>query len=121
MASMTTTEMLVGVLVIAAVVIVPLVISQVLADRKQRRSIIRLRTRACPHCHVTYGVEAVIRIASSLWNPAPGYRVSQLDLPNPSYFATCSQCAQETEHREDGRVFELPAEGVLSRTIIFPV
>lgn len=118
---MTITEIVIGVVVIAAVVIVPLVISQVLAARKRRRAIAHLRTLACQHCHVAYGIEAAVRVASSLWNPAPGYRVSQLDLPDPSYFATCSRCAQETEHREDGRVFELPAQGVASRTIIFPV
>jgi len=107
--------------VIAAVVIVPLVIIQVLADRRQRQAIAHVRTLACPHCRRTYGTEAIIRVASSLWNPAPGFKVSQLDLPDPSYFATCPACPQETEYYEDGRVFRLPAEGVRSRTIMFTV
>lgn len=121
-ASMTITEIVIVFLVVAAVVVVPLVLNQVLADRRHRRAIshFQAETVVCPHCHATYGAATTVCIASSLWNPTTGFHVSQLDLPDFSYFATCSRCARETEHREDGRVFELPAE-IQSRTIVFPV
>ena len=96
---------------IAAVVVVPLVVIQVLGERKRARVIAHLRTLACPRCHSTYGETTVIRVSRRSWDPAPGYYVAQLDLPDPSYFVTCPGCAEELEYYGDGRLFELPDEG----------
>src|SRR6185369_1574999 len=116
---MTLTETVLVIIGIVVVVVVPLAISIVLSQRRRQHQVGNLRVLVCPHCGVVYGTQAAIRIATSLWNPAPGYSVWRLHLPNPSFFVKCSNCSEETEHQADGRVFELPSKGVRGRTILF--
>jgi len=105
-------------LISTAVVLCIAAVLAVVGHFHRKRVFARLVALRCPSCSRSFGsgILSTMRSARYLWNPAPGYTVSRLQLPGGTFLLTCPHCSAEAEFTEEGQVFEPPKEGVRSFT-----
>ena len=108
---MTIAETFLVLLGITIVVVSLCVIPQFFSDRRRKRTIAGLASTQCPACGIVFGSSVATTVSARIhmWTPAPGYSVSQLDLPSETLRVICPHCAAECDYRLDGRFFERPA------------
>lgn len=109
---MTVAETLLVLLGITMVVVSLCAIPEFFRRRRRKRTVAGLAFTICPGCHQVFGsgVTASVTTRIHLWDPAPGYTVSQLGLPSETVKVICPHCAAEFDYRLDGRLFERPTK-----------
>jgi sarcosine oxidase delta subunit len=107
-----------AVLLATGIVVIVGTVLGVAGHFQQKRVRARLVAIRCPHCSRTFGsaILTTMRGTSYLWNPAPGFSVTQLGLPSGTFLITCPHCSTENEFTSSGEAFEPPKNGVDSFT-----
>jgi len=104
---------LILILTIGLVLVAICTVSQMLDQRRVRRTLSVLSNTACPTCLRTFGstIGFTVRFTHYMWDPLPGGSSRQVDLPDKTLQITCPHCACEVQYCFDGTLFTGPPEG----------
>jgi len=104
---------LILILTLGIVVVAICTVSQMLNQRRVRRTLSVLSNTACPTCLRALGstIGSTVRFTHYMWDPLSGEPPRQVDLPDKTLQITCPHCACEVQYCFDGTLFTGPPEG----------
>src|SRR5213076_941041 len=92
-------SILTALLIATSVVLGVFGVSMVVRHVQRKRAFSRMIAAVCASCRKAHGssILRTMKETGYFWNPAPGYSVIGLRLPNHTFLVTCPHCSAEAE------------------------